>query len=1042
MKTVLTLALCSIFSLSMFSIGNAAKRARNAPMVNDSVYQTAAAGTTILGWWQFDTAVGQPSAQGWVGVDLTAQLGTYFHVDGPGCNGVAAINGAKSMWCGQWATTAVPYCGWASLPGYGNNWDQSLVASGASSISYTCVWDSEPGHDRTYVEYWDIVGSVWVALPVNGGVGYYDGVGGPVTESHSFTGPTDVRFHFVSDVAWSNEDGYWPSNEGGFKVDDISGPSFEDWEGEACNQTLSDDAVWTSQTATPFGMYAGLYSGATLVQEDACLRPLSNLWGFFDNPFTTNYACGGWPLQGALPYGPDASGLYIHNEVWSPLVPNLGSGDQYRLQFLVYKDLPMDNLQFFTWAVRTVDSGGCPTVWQDEGYVYYGGHKYWLREWYEVGAFIAPTASNIQIALGVIDMCPIWCGISGSGACHSHAPLFDQVKLVRVNVAGPQWSVRHIDLFQDNFPEDGTVTGFARADMAQDMLPSANPMIVPGDSIAFEVSDPNGLALDPQFGGPAVYLFAKTVDRYGNDQGIAGVTMASPDKIRFVGDVSALPRYPYCGGPGNASAPAGLPAGWNQFRCDRAYSLLGGAVSNRFAADLMDIAPLHTLEDAGNTGTFLPGHVIRYFLGAKNTNGIWSYWHRTYDSGHPLYTMEGQGDSQATGSLATAAGAACEYSILPDAEVDSDILYVDDADDRGGPAQLYLDWSFASMGILDLVDRFDILDSSTFAGNSLASRVKSIANQIIGTSPNIYQKIIWNSGNRESGLIGDGGPLNGGSGPKKSDDFTLLQFFLDNHPNNPGVYAAGDDLAEEWNTLAGPGAVAVRSTYMQYVLISGDHAGPPSNLPVSPLVYQNTGMPIGPAQMLAFGGCPIINDFDVMVPGGPGCLINSSYSVVDGPNGAVMIQATPNAAASTARFVLSGFGFNYIRDDVPSVPLDRDVFLHDIIIYLQNLVPDPIGVDPVAYANRLDNAYPNPFNPSTTIRYSIKDRGHVSLTVYNAAGQLVRTLVNDVQTPRTEGFTIKWDGTNNAGQAVSSGVYFYKLASKGFVQTKKMVLLK
>jgi flagellar hook assembly protein FlgD len=65
----------------------------------------------------------------------------------------------------------------------------------------------------------------------------------------------------------------------------------------------------------------------------------------------------------------------------------------------------------------------------------------------------------------------------------------------------------------------------------------------------------------------------------------------------------------------------------------------------------------------------------------------------------------------------------------------------------------------------------------------------------------------------------------------------------------------------------------------------------------------------------------------------------------------------------------------------------------------------------------------------------------VSLKVYNAAGQLVRTLVNEVQSPQ-EGLFATWNGKNDAGQTVSSGVYFYKLVATNFTQTKKMVLLK
>jgi flagellar hook assembly protein FlgD len=65
----------------------------------------------------------------------------------------------------------------------------------------------------------------------------------------------------------------------------------------------------------------------------------------------------------------------------------------------------------------------------------------------------------------------------------------------------------------------------------------------------------------------------------------------------------------------------------------------------------------------------------------------------------------------------------------------------------------------------------------------------------------------------------------------------------------------------------------------------------------------------------------------------------------------------------------------------------------------------------------------------------------VSLKVYNAAGQLVRTLIGEVQAPE-EVKPVEWDGANNAGQTVSSGVYFYKLVTSNFSQTKKMVLLK
>jgi flagellar hook assembly protein FlgD len=64
----------------------------------------------------------------------------------------------------------------------------------------------------------------------------------------------------------------------------------------------------------------------------------------------------------------------------------------------------------------------------------------------------------------------------------------------------------------------------------------------------------------------------------------------------------------------------------------------------------------------------------------------------------------------------------------------------------------------------------------------------------------------------------------------------------------------------------------------------------------------------------------------------------------------------------------------------------------------------------------------------------------VALKVYNVAGQLVRTLVNG--TKDAGSYTITWDGKNNRGSGVASGIYFYKMETKDFSQTKKMVMLR
>ncbi|KPJ63503.1 hypothetical protein AMJ44_14390 [candidate division WOR-1 bacterium DG_54_3] len=88
----------------------------------------------------------------------------------------------------------------------------------------------------------------------------------------------------------------------------------------------------------------------------------------------------------------------------------------------------------------------------------------------------------------------------------------------------------------------------------------------------------------------------------------------------------------------------------------------------------------------------------------------------------------------------------------------------------------------------------------------------------------------------------------------------------------------------------------------------------------------------------------------------------------------------------------------------------------------------------------LSQNYPNPFNPDTRIEYSLPQDSQVKLTVYNTLGQRVKTLVNEEQ---KSGFhTVRWNGENEEGRDVSSGIYFYRMVAGNFSQTKKMVILK
>ncbi len=86
--------------------------------------------------------------------------------------------------------------------------------------------------------------------------------------------------------------------------------------------------------------------------------------------------------------------------------------------------------------------------------------------------------------------------------------------------------------------------------------------------------------------------------------------------------------------------------------------------------------------------------------------------------------------------------------------------------------------------------------------------------------------------------------------------------------------------------------------------------------------------------------------------------------------------------------------------------------------------------------------YPNPFNPHTAITYEILGRTRVKLSIYAVSGELIATLVNEVQEPRPGGYQVTWDGRDGRGRKVSSGVYFCWLKAGHHDESKKLVLLK
>jgi hypothetical protein len=102
-----------------------------------------------------------------------------------------------------------------------------------------------------------------------------------------------------------------------------------------------------------------------------------------------------------------------------------------------------------------------------------------------------------------------------------------------------------------------------------------------------------------------------------------------------------------------------------------------------------------------------------------------------------------------------------------------------------------------------------------------------------------------------------------------------------------------------------------------------------------------------------------------------------------------------------------------------------------------NMVEDGGGV---VKTHLLLQNYPNPFNPSTTISYVLPSRANVELQIFDMSGRLVKALVSEEQ--ESGSHTAVWNGQDQAGNAVASGTYFYRVDSDGRQLAKKMLLLK
>jgi len=974
------------------------------------LYRAAQQDTYLLVWYDFEPM----DPQGWTRFDRTAQPGLFWHVDdfaglnGGDFGGLVPREGTKSMWCGARPDPGDEYmCGWSTPPGYGDNWDQSLESDpfpiqGIVTVAYTGYFDSEAGWDWTYVDY-DAGGGNWTNLAT------YDNKTDTiaVNEFGAVQLQTKIRFRFSSDGNTSDMDGRW-SSDGGAIIDsifiaDVGGPiNFEDFEGAIVGD--QHVGIWHATAAEAFGLYGGLMNN--IMEKDPCNDNFGSQWvwfigspwpsasypGLFDTPFCAGGGGLEAPCMEEIIYSPVidltkySTGRNTVQDADIPpaVLPTLG---QTELRWTNYSDHPLVNLVFSIWYVRSLDPvTDCPSPWENRHFVTYGKGEYFSFAFNEpMGDLI--TSDRIQVATGCRDMCDVWYLVNGNCAVHTPAPYHDNMRLVRYRQVGPSWFYRDLDIAQDYFCL--TPAAYGRFDAANDINPYGESPIRVGDSIVVECTAvlAGGLAEDGN--GVRCYCNVRATDI----SPAARPNIYGPSLEGTVGH--------YISDDGSE---------WTTLRVDTAIGATGVQVEDTYMFDL-------------NDSLFVRGYMIEYYFDAYDANGVRSTFPITADEG--VYF---------------------EMSFLPTGG--SDILYVDDwahrpyGDATGigyGTSKRYWDAVFSAvLPASNQPDVYQMNGPSSLVSNGCA---RSASPQLF---QEFYNVIIWDAGTAENGTICDGT-----TDSDKVDDCTLLNTWMANSEHDVGLFVLGEGVAYDFDQhLTSPQALELMATWCGVDLVDNNYYELTGGLTgggiVSPLI---TGHPNGifyhggsPDEFIAFGGCPGINEFDVLDVQANG-VAALSYPDFAGSSYIAGVQAeNTNTPGYTVKTMWFGFAINPIKDTGATSPMMRNVIVEEVLNWF-NVISNPdITHSEVPGAYDLAQNFPNPFNPSTMIKFDMKAKGHVTLKVYNVAGQLVKTLVNGVKDAGS--YTVTWDGTNNNSSKVASGVYFYKMDTAEYNKTLKMVLLR
>jgi hypothetical protein len=739
-----------------------------------------------------------------------------------------------------------------------------------------------------------------------------------------------------------------------------------------------------------------------LIDIDPCATNQSPQVAFIDDgvvvPGTGGTTCVTWC------YGPggyvvnNSGGIagpehYLDNLVLSPPLVWPAGDDGAQLAFDLYHH---DDFHLLgagiaaSWQVRSVNTGDpadlADAEWRSRGLLVLDTGYHRIEE--DVTGLLTPGRTHVQVALRCVELGWLWGWVGTDG---TPAPYFDNVAFKAFPFAGPAQSAREIDLAQDNFPARGDLdlvnlaNNAIRFDMAHSIAPAFHLRNDPGDSILVDVRPVRA-------GGTLVERPRMVVTMKANPL-FAGVRALPPN---FIQDGDLIEGWVYG---------------------DSTFLSNGTPLRNRFSFDLPD------------SGFFFPGDVIHYYIEARDVAGgvegvsrLPSDISRVADFDgalpyHDAFTVRG------LPTLLSLGGAQPRVLFWDDAKAGA----TDDPADHLTVRHWY--HALASLGFragLE-VDIYATRGPLAGVGNGLGGRATS--SLLDG-----YSTLLYTAGDLGEHLLG-----NNDTYDDPSNDLGVLSNWF--QLGGKHALFAGDDLVR-YLSASGDAALAFQTQYLAVNLVRDDlrpyinHQTAPTVRPIA-----GSGVFTTAAAWIAAGGCPRYRDFDAITPMVGAVRIAQYLSPSGLPDAYTYAAATRRIGV--ADVIVLPYDLATIQSppdyvpQLPGVPL-RAVVLRDILVAFGNLGGSPVDVPDAS--TLAVSAFPNPFNPRTTISLDLPRAAEVALRLYDIRGRQVRTLHEGRLEPGRQ--TRIWDGTDDEGRQVAAGIYFYEARVGEEVRIGKLALVR